>query len=118
MKTTNEGELGLDCSIREIEIFGDYAWLCGSNLGRHRTNKPPTKLSGQANAAATNSDNPGSTLPGRCRPGLSVPDLAWFHKRMLEFGVPCAQEPKDVFGSKIAQYVDPDGLVISVAEEA
>ena len=54
---------------------------------------------------------------GRCRPGLSVAHLDEFHKRMIEQNVPCLQEPKDVFGALIAQYVDPDGLVISVAEE-
>jgi catechol 2,3-dioxygenase-like lactoylglutathione lyase family enzyme len=30
---------------------------------------------------------------------------------------PCIQEPKDVFGARIAQYLDPDGLAISVSEE-
>jgi len=66
----------------------------------------------------------GSTLaeddheqPGRCRPGLSVPNLDDFHRRMVEKDVPCIQEPKDVFGARIAQYRDPDGLPISVSEE-
>ena len=54
---------------------------------------------------------------GRCRPGLQVQDLEAFHKRMVEHGVPCAQEPTSVFGARVAQYVDPDGLVISVGEE-
>ena len=54
---------------------------------------------------------------GSCRPGLSVPNLDEFHKRMVENNVPCAQEPKDVFGARLAQYVDPDGLTISVGEE-
>jgi predicted enzyme related to lactoylglutathione lyase len=54
---------------------------------------------------------------GRCRPGLSVPDLDAFHQRMVEQKVPCTQEPKEVFGARIAQYVDPDGLGISVSEE-
>jgi hypothetical protein len=30
--------------------------------------------------------------------------------------VPCLQEPKETFGVRIAQYIDPDGLVISVSE--
>jgi hypothetical protein len=51
------------------------------------------------------------------RPGLSVPNLDDFHKKMLEMNVPCAQAPKEMFGAKIAQYVDPDGLSISVGEE-
>jgi lactoylglutathione lyase len=53
---------------------------------------------------------------GRCRPGLSVPDLDAFHRRMLEHGVRCIEPPKEVFGARIAQYVDPDGLPISVSE--
>lgn len=55
---------------------------------------------------------------GRCRPGFSVPDLDAFHQRMIERGVPCLQAPKDVFGARIAQYVDPDGLVLSVSQDS
>ena len=55
--------------------------------------------------------------PGRCRPGLSVRDLDAFHLRMVEHNVICTQQPKDLFGAKIAQYLDPDGLAISVSEE-
>ena len=55
--------------------------------------------------------------PGRCRPGLRVPDLDAFHKRMLEKKVPCIQDPKEVFGVRVAQYLDPDGLAISVGED-
>ena len=54
---------------------------------------------------------------GRCRPGLRVPNLEEFHERMVEKNVRCNQEPAEVFGAKIAQYVDPDGLVFSVGEE-
>jgi lactoylglutathione lyase len=54
---------------------------------------------------------------GSCRPGLSVPSLDEFHAKMVEHNVPCLQEPKDVFGARVAQYADPDGLVISVGEE-
>jgi len=57
------------------------------------------------------------TAPGRCRPGLSVPNLDEFHRRMIARNVPCLQEPKEVFGTRIAQYVDPDGLAISVSQE-
>jgi hypothetical protein len=35
---------------------------------------------------------------------------------MLAAGVPCLQPPKDVFGARVAQYQDPDGLIISVGE--
>jgi lactoylglutathione lyase len=54
---------------------------------------------------------------GQCRPGLSVPDLEAFHARMVEHNVICTQQPRDLFGSKIGQYLDPDGLAISVSEE-
>ena len=54
---------------------------------------------------------------GRCRPGLTVPDLDALHSRMLQHEVPCIQEPKEVFGARIAQYLDPDGLPISISEE-
>ena len=53
---------------------------------------------------------------GRCRPGLKVTDLEEFHKRMTEKNITCIQEPKKVFGAKIAQYLDPDGLAISISE--
>jgi lactoylglutathione lyase len=61
--------------------------------------------------------NPQQAPAGRCRPGLSVPDLDEFHRRMVERQVPCIQAPKEVFGARIAQYVDPDGLAISVSED-
>jgi len=54
--------------------------------------------------------------PGRCRPGLRVPDLEAFHERLTAHGVRCVQPPTLTFGARIAQYVDPDGLVISVSE--
>ena len=54
---------------------------------------------------------------GRCRPGLSVRDLDAFHSRMVEHNVVCTQQPKDLFGSRMAQYLDPDGLAISVSED-
>jgi lactoylglutathione lyase len=54
---------------------------------------------------------------GSCRPGLSVRDLDAFHLRMIEHNVICTRQPKDLFGAKMAQYLDPDGLAISVTEE-
>jgi len=54
--------------------------------------------------------------PGRCRPGFGVPNIDEFHQRMLANKVPCQQEPREMFGARIAQYVDPDGLVFSVSE--
>jgi len=68
-------------------------------------------------ASSSEKDNLQKVPPGRCRPGLSVPDLDQFHLKMVEKNVTCIQEPKDVFGARIAQYVDPDGLAISVSEE-
>ena len=63
--------------------------------------------------AATDSDS----LPaGSCRPGLQVPDLDEFHQKMLAHGVPCVQKPTEVFGSRVAQYRDLDGLAFSVGE--
>jgi lactoylglutathione lyase len=63
------------------------------------------------------SEDPRATIAGRCRPGLSVANLDEFHKRMLQNKVPCIQEPKETFGTRIAQYADPDGLAISVSQE-
>ena len=55
--------------------------------------------------------------PGRCRTGFSVPDLDTFHEKMVACKVPCVQEPTAVFGARVAQYIDPDGMVLSVGEE-
>jgi len=77
----------------------------GATLALHRAEK-------------TAEPETGTELPaGHCRPGLAVPDLEVFHARMMEHAVICTQQPKDLFGSKIAQYLDPDGLAISVSEE-
>src|SRR5437588_12205584 len=70
-----------------------------------------------AEASSPKEENPLKVPAGRCRPGLSVPNLDEFHKRMVERNVPCLQEPKAVFGARIAQYRDPDGLAISISEE-
>ena len=63
-------------------------------------------------------DDPKEVPGGRCRPGFSVPNLDEFHQRMVEKNVPCVQEPTEVFGARVAQYVDPDGLGISVGEDS
>lgn len=70
-----------------------------------------------AGGAIPQSSAPYETRAGLCRPGLQVPDLDEFHRRMLAHAVPCVQEPKEVFGARVAQYADPDGLVFSVGEE-
>jgi lactoylglutathione lyase len=67
-------------------------------------------------AGTTAQDELKETPAGRCRPGLSVPDLDAFHKRMVANKVRCLEEPKEVFGTRIAQYLDPDGLAISVSQ--
>jgi lactoylglutathione lyase len=70
-----------------------------------------------AGEAAGSRAAPQHPAAGACRPGLQVPDLDAFHRRMIENRVQCLQEPKEVFGARIAQYLDPDGLAISVGEE-
>lgn len=52
---------------------------------------------------------------GTSRPGFHVVDLDAYHARMLQHDVPCPQAPKDTFGTRIAQYMDPDGLLFSVS---
>jgi lactoylglutathione lyase len=69
-----------------------------------------------AAAPAPDGVNPHDEPAGRCRPGFSVANLDEFHARLLERHVPCQQEPQQVSGARIAQYLDPDGLVIAVSE--
>jgi lactoylglutathione lyase len=76
----------------------------GSTLALHASEAGPKR-------------DPARHWAGQCRPGLSVPDLDQFHQRMIEHNVPCLQAPKETFGARIAQYVDPDGLAISVSQE-
>ncbi len=77
-----------------------------------------------ATLALHSSDAPGAPegagrdRAGNCRPGLAVPDLDEFHQRMMAQGVPCIQEPTVTFGVRLAQYADPDGLVITVSAGA
>src|SRR5262245_12087603 len=78
----------------------------GATLALHTSEGPASGHGGSQHLPA-----------GRCRPGLSVSNLDEFHRRMVERNVPCLQEPKETFGTRIAQYVDPDGLAISVSEE-
>lgn len=78
----------------------------GATLALHQTEAPGSVAGG-----------PHPARPGLCRPGLRVPDLDAFHHRMIENNVRCVQDPKETFGARIAQYADPDGLVISLSEE-
>jgi lactoylglutathione lyase len=80
----------------------------GATLALHRADP-------ERDSPADTSASPASA--GTCRPGLTVLDLDAFHSRMVENDVICTQQPKDLFGSKIAQYLDPDGLAISVSED-
>src|SRR5450759_3108920 len=75
----------------------------GATLALHSSERPNPDAGGR-----------NQTPAGRCQPGLRVPNLDEFHRMMVERNVPCLQEPKDVFGARVAQYADPDGLVISV----
>ena len=78
----------------------------GATLALHATN-----------VVAAPSDDRSHERSGSCRPGFSVPDLDAFHQRMIAAHVVCVQPPKPVFGARVAQYLDPDGLVLSVGEE-
>jgi lactoylglutathione lyase len=85
----------------------------GATLALH-----PSEASNSASEASNSErDNPQHVPAGRCRPGLSVPNLDQSHKRMVEMNVACVQEPMEVFGARTAQYLDPDGLSISVGQE-
>jgi hypothetical protein len=79
----------------------------GATLALHASEGPADGDKGASQSKAV----------GQCRPGIGVPNLDEFHKRMVERKVACVQEPKEAFGARIAQYADPDGLVISVSEE-
>lgn len=70
-----------------------------------------------ATEGATLALHSGDDAGGRCRPGLNVPNLDEFHRKMVENHVTCVQPPKETFGARSAQYLDPDGLEFSVAEE-
>ena len=97
-------ELGLPVKF-ETSHWSEFA-TDGATLALH--------LSESINSAE---DNPQELPAGRCRPGLSVLNLDEFHKRMIEKHVTCIQEPQETFGALIAQYLDPNGLAISVSEE-
>ena len=62
-------------------------------------------------------ENIGREVAGHCRTGFCVADLDTFHQRMIDNKVPVVQTPEEVFGARIAQYVDPDGMTLSVSED-
>jgi lactoylglutathione lyase len=104
--------------IRSIEFYRDIVGIPlkfqspgwtefiteGATLALHKTDMP-----------AGESSHDRLERPGQCRAGFQVADIANFHRQMIGHGVPCLQEPTETFGVKIAQYVDPDGLVFSVS---
>ena len=57
----------------------------------------------QSGNAKPEGEDPQTLSAGRCRPGFSVLNLDQFHKRMLDNGVRCIQQPKATFGVRIAQ---------------
>ena len=59
---------------------------------------------------------PDQTIAGHCQPGFAVEDMDAFHARMIENKVVVVREPTQEFGVRIAQYLDPDGLIFSVSD--
>ncbi|MBK7403980.1 MAG: VOC family protein [Phycisphaerales bacterium] len=58
-----------------------------------------------------------SPLPGAGQIGLTVPDLDSYHERLFMAGVRCTRMPKrEVWGTRIGHYLDPDGMAIAVSE--
>ncbi len=70
----------------------------------------------ESDGSAADADTQQAEPAGSCRTGFEVQNLDVFHERMIENSVPCAQEPTATFGARIAQYLDPDGLLFSVGE--
>lgn len=70
-----------------------------------------------ADAGADGASLPPASRPGLCRPGFSTGNLDEFHDRMAANNVRCIQPPTPIFGARVAQYADPDGLAFSVGEE-
>jgi len=57
------------------------------------------------------------TPAGSCQPGLVVDNMGDFHRSMIQKGVRCLMPPTmQDFGSPLALYADPDGMVFSVIE--
>jgi lactoylglutathione lyase len=62
-------------------------------------------------------DDPLRVPSGRCRPGLSVPDIDEFHKRMLRNKCTVHSGAEGGLWRPCGPYMDPDGLTFSVGEE-
>ena len=76
----------------------------GATLALHATDAPASERAA------------GEMSAGTCRLGFNVTDLTAFHERMKAREVHCVQEPTLQFGTLLAQYSGPDGLVFSVGE--
>ena len=76
----------------------------GATLALHKSDAPKPDAESQ-----------GAEHAGQCRAGFHVPDLDSFHEQMTKHNVPCVKGPTGTFGVRIAQYVDPDGLVFSAS---
>lgn len=77
----------------------------GATLALHKSD-------GTESAADTQQAEPA----GSCRTGFQVQNLDEFYDRMIENNVSCVEEPTETFGVRIAQFLDPDGLLFSVSE--
>jgi lactoylglutathione lyase len=69
----------------------------------------------KADAPAT-SEAQELTPAGRCQLGFFVDDLDAFHAGMMQKTVTCIRPPREVFGVRLANYADPDGLPFSVSQ--
>jgi lactoylglutathione lyase len=59
-----------------------------------------------------------SPRPGCGQVGLTVPDLDEYHERLFAADVRCTRPPKrEEYGTRIAHYLDPDGMSIAVSEK-
>ena len=76
----------------------------GATLALHATDSKPEKTDYKLEP------------PGRCRTGFNVPNIDEFHARMKANNVICCQEPTETFGTRIDQYVDPDGMLFGVSQ--
>ena len=69
----------------------------------------------KSDGSASDTDTQQAEPAGSCRTGFQAPNLDEFHERMVKNNVQCAQVPTETFGVRIAQYIDPDGMVFSVS---
>lgn len=67
-------------------------------------------------ASASTDAGSDTEAPGTCKTGFQVPDIEEFHERMNRHNVDCIQPPTSTFGTKIAQYRDPDGMIFSIGQ--